>query len=76
MVAAAAATPEAMQVLAVQKLWYDINPNPAVCILLILSTHMLGYGISGLLRTSLVYPSNMLYPVIINIYSLIHEKVH
>ena len=28
----------------------------------LLSTHMLGYGIAGLLRQSLVYPSAMLYP--------------
>jgi hypothetical protein len=62
MVAASAATPEAMQILAVQKLWYDINPHPAISIILILSTHMLGYGIAGLLRHSLVYPSAMLYP--------------
>lgn len=51
-----------MQVLAVQKLWYNINPHPAISITLILSTHMLGYGIAGLLRRSLVYPSSMLYP--------------
>jgi hypothetical protein len=61
-VAASAATPEAMQILAVQKMWYEINPNPAICIILILSTHMLGYGIAGVLRQSLVYPSSMLYP--------------
>ena len=61
MVAAAASTPEAMTVLAVQKLYYNINPSPAVGIFLILSTQMLGYGLAGVLRRTLVYPSNMLY---------------
>src|ERR1700712_3390819 len=62
MCAAAASTPEAMTVLAVQKLYYNINPNAAVGICLILSTQMLGYGLAGVLRRTLVYPTNMLYP--------------
>lgn len=62
MVAAASSTPEAMTVLAVQKLYYNINPNAAIGVFLILSTQMLGYGLAGVLRRTLVYPSNMLYP--------------
>jgi hypothetical protein len=62
MCAAAASTPEAMQVLAVQKLYYNINPSAIVGIFLILSTQMLGYGVAGLLRSTLVYPSKMLWP--------------
>jgi OPT oligopeptide transporter protein len=75
MVAAAAATPEAMMVLAVQKLYYNINPNPVVGIFLILSTQMLGYGIAGILRKTLVYPSNMLYPTNLPTASLL-ESLH
>jgi hypothetical protein len=62
MVAASASTPEAMMVLSVQKLYYNINPTPIVGIFLILSTQMLGYGLAGVLRRTLVYPTNMLYP--------------
>jgi hypothetical protein len=75
MVAAAASTPEAMTVLAVQKLWYNINPTPAIGIFLILSTQMIGYGVAGLLRRTLVYPSNMLYPTNLPTASLL-ESLH
>jgi hypothetical protein len=60
MAAAAGATPEAMMVLAVQKLWYNTRPHPAFAMGLIFSAQMLGYGIAGLLRKTLVYPSKML----------------
>jgi hypothetical protein len=75
MCAASASTPEAMQVLAVQKLYYDINPTPAVSIFLILSAQMLGYGLAGLLRKTLVYPSIMLYPTNLPTASLL-ENLH
>jgi hypothetical protein len=64
-----------MQVLAVQKLFYDMNPHPVVAVLLIISTQMLGYGVAGLLRTTLVYPSKMLYPINIPVASLL-ENLH
>jgi OPT oligopeptide transporter protein len=75
MCAASASTPEAMTVLAVQKLYYNINPHPAIGIFLILSTQMLGYGVAGLLRKTLVYPSNMLYPTNLPTASLL-ESLH
>ncbi|KAF2399029.1 OPT superfamily oligopeptide transporter [Trichodelitschia bisporula] len=75
MCAASAATPEAMTVLAVQKLYYNIQPNPAVGVFLILSTQMLGYGVAGMLRRTLVYPSNMLYPTNLPTASLL-ESLH
>jgi hypothetical protein len=61
MAGSASATPEAMITLAVQKLWYDIEPNPFVALCLIFSAQMLGYGVAGLLRKTLVYPTKMLY---------------
>lgn len=60
MAGSGAATPEAMITLAVQKLWYDINPTPIVGLALIFSAQMLGYGVAGLLRSTLVYPTKML----------------
>jgi hypothetical protein len=59
----AAATPEAMIVIAVQKLWYDIEPPAIIALALIFSAQMLGYGVAGLLRSTLVYPTKMLYVV-------------
>ena len=75
MCAASASTPEAMTVLAVQKLYYNINPNAAVGVFLILSAQMLGYGVAGLLRKTLVYPSVMLYPTNLPTASLL-ESLH
>jgi hypothetical protein len=75
MTAASAATPEAMMVLAVQKLYYNIEPSAAVGVFLILSTQMLGYGIAGLLRRTLIYPSKMLYPTNLPTASLL-ENLH
>lgn len=49
-----------MTVLAVQKLWYDINPNAFVGLALIFSAQMLGYGVAGILRKTLVFPTKML----------------
>jgi hypothetical protein len=64
-----------MMVLAVQKLYYNITPHPIVCIFLILSTQMLGYGVAGALRKTLVYPSAMLYPTNLPTASLL-ESLH
>src|ERR1700755_3045932 len=75
MTAASAATPEAMMVLAVQKLYYNIQPPALNGVFLILSTQILGYGVAGLLRRTLVYPSNMLYPTNLPTASLL-ESLH
>jgi hypothetical protein len=54
MAGSAAATPEAMITLAVQKIWYDINPSPIIGLSLIFSAQMLGYGVG---KASLIYLS-------------------
>jgi hypothetical protein len=75
MCGASASMPEAMMVLAVQKLYYNINPTKAVGIFLILSTQMLGYGVAGLLRQTLVYPCKMIFPINLPIASIV-ETLH
>jgi hypothetical protein len=57
----AARSAMAAEVIAVQRLWYTKTPNAAVCIFLIFSSQVLGYGIAGLLRKVLVYPTKVLY---------------
>ena len=61
MSSAAAQTAVAAEVIAVQRLWYTKTPNAAVCIFLIFSSQMLGYGVAGLLRRILVYPTKVKY---------------
>ena len=49
----------AAEVIAVQRLWYTKIPNAAVCIFLIFSSQCLGYGIAGLMRKIVVYPTKV-----------------
>ena len=65
----------ATEVLATQKLYYGIIPSAIVAILLLLSSQLLGYGMAGVLRKSLVYPTKMLWPSILPLSSLI-ETLH
>jgi OPT oligopeptide transporter protein len=75
MASAAANAPLAIEVLATQKLYYDKRPNPFISMLLIFSSQCLGYGIAGLLRQTLVYPTKMLFPSNLPINTLL-ETLH
>lgn len=52
-----------IELLAVERLYYDAKLNGALSIFLLLSSQMLGYGIAGLMRKTLVYPKAMLWPI-------------
>ncbi|KZS98527.1 OPT oligopeptide transporter [Sistotremastrum niveocremeum HHB9708] len=58
------------EVLAVQRLYYNITPNPASSIFMLWSSQLLGYGIAGLMRSVLLYPSKMLYPGVLPLISM------
>ena len=58
------------EVLAVQRLFYDITPNPAASIFLLFSSQLIGYGIGGMMRSILLYPSKMLYPGVLPLISM------
>ncbi|KAJ7678971.1 OPT oligopeptide transporter protein-domain-containing protein [Mycena polygramma] len=62
MAGAAANSALATEVIAVQRLYYNITPNPASSIFLLFASQLAGYGIGGLFRGVLLYPSKMLYP--------------
>lgn len=88
MASAAANSALGTEVLAVQRLFYNINPNPAAGIFLLFASQMIGYGIAGLMRRMyrntplipninltfltaiLLYPSKMLYPVVLPLISM------
>ncbi|KAJ7031406.1 OPT oligopeptide transporter protein-domain-containing protein [Mycena alexandri] len=65
MAGAAANSALATEVLAVQRLYYEITPNPASSIFLLFASQLAGYGIGGLFRSVLLYPSKMLYPSVL-----------
>lgn len=51
-----------IELLAVQRLYYNAQLNGAVSIFLLFSSQFLGYGIAGMMRKTLVYPKVMLWP--------------
>ncbi|KAF8150696.1 OPT oligopeptide transporter protein-domain-containing protein [Crassisporium funariophilum] len=70
MASAAANSALGTEVLAVQRLYYNITPNPGASIFLLFSSQLLGYGIGGLFRSVLLYPSKMLYPGVLPLVSM------
>ena len=54
MASAAANSALATDVLAVQRLYYNITPNAAASIFLLFSSQLLGYGVGGVLRCEFV----------------------
>ncbi|ETW80571.1 oligopeptide transporter [Heterobasidion irregulare TC 32-1] len=63
----------AMEIIAALDLFYDIRLNPAVAIFQIFATQMIGYGIAGLLRNLLVYPTYAFYPLYISVVNLLQS---
>jgi len=75
MASSASGAAYATEVLATQKLYYNVVPNAAIAILLLFSSQLLGYGMAGMLRKSLVYPTKMLWPSILPLSTLV-ETLH
>ena len=74
---ASAATQSALatEALASQQLFYGGYPSHAAGVFIVLSSQLLGYGIAGLLRDVLVYPTRMLWPINLPISSLL-DSMH
>jgi OPT family oligopeptide transporter len=70
MASAAANSALATEVLAVQRLYYDFTPNAGAAIFLLFASQLGGYGIGGLFRPVLLYPSKMLYPGVLPLVSM------
>ncbi|KAJ7643180.1 peptide transporter MTD1 [Mycena rosella] len=49
----------AITIFAVDELYYNINPSVAVAIFTLISTQLIGYGLGGIMRSFLVYPTYM-----------------
>jgi phosphoglycerol transferase MdoB-like AlkP superfamily enzyme len=56
MASAAANSALATEVLAVQRLYYNITPDAVTSVLLLFSSQLLGYGIGGLMRCESASP--------------------
>jgi len=71
----AAQTALAVEVIAVQRLFYDAAPNVFISILVVISSQCVGYGFAGLLRRVLVYPTKMVWPGLLPMNTLL-ETLH
>ncbi|KAA1476039.1 OPT oligopeptide transporter [Dentipellis sp. KUC8613] len=63
----------AMEIIAALDLFYDIRLNGAVAIFQIFASQMIGYGLAGLLRNLLVYPTYAFYPTYISVVNLLQS---
>src|SRR6478735_991423 len=59
----------------VQKLWYGGYPDQAAGIFITLSSQLIGYGVAGMMRSVLLYPTKMLYPANLPI-TTVMETLH
>ncbi|KAI8648228.1 hypothetical protein NCS57_01490700 [Fusarium keratoplasticum] len=75
MASAASVSALSTEALSVQKLWYGGYPNQAAGIFITLSSQLIGYGIAGMMRTVLLYPTKMLYPANLPI-TTVMETLH
>ncbi|KAK5112776.1 hypothetical protein LTR62_003874 [Meristemomyces frigidus] len=75
MASAAAQTATATEALAAQQLFYGGYPSKAAGIFVVLSSQLIGYGLAGLLRDVLVYPTKMLWPINLPVATLL-ETLH
>jgi hypothetical protein len=57
MASAAATNAVSTEILAAQRLYYNMDPNAGAAIFLVISSQLLGFGIAGLLRSVLVQPT-------------------
>ena len=75
MASAAAQAATSTEALAAQELFYGGYPSRAAAIFVTLSSQLIGFGIAGLLRDVLVYPTNMLWPINLPVATLL-ETLH
>ncbi|KAJ7021594.1 OPT oligopeptide transporter [Mycena alexandri] len=62
-----------MEIIAALDLFYDLRLHACIAVFQIFATQMLGYGIAGVLRTFLVYPTYAFYPNYISIVNLLQS---
>lgn len=55
----------AISIFAAQDLYYDVRPNAAVGIFTLIGSQLIGYGMAGIMRLFLVYPTFAIYPMVI-----------
>jgi hypothetical protein len=75
MASAASVSALSTEALAVQKLWYGGYPSQGAGVFITLSSQLIGYGIAGLMRETLLWPTKMFYPANLPITTIL-ETLH
>ncbi|KAH8101853.1 peptide transporter MTD1 [Cristinia sonorae] len=52
----------AISIFAADELYYDLRPNAAIGIFTLIGSQLMGYGLGGLMRSFLVYPTYIVFP--------------
>lgn len=71
MASAASQAALATEALAAQELFYGGYPNKAAGIFIVITSQLIGFGLTGLLRDVLIRPTHMLWPMNLPITSLL-----
>lgn len=64
-----------IEIISAERLFYDKTMRAGVAVFMLFSSQFLGYGMTGLMRKSLVFPKSMLWPSDIPVASMI-ENLH
>ncbi|KAF8176072.1 OPT oligopeptide transporter [Pholiota molesta] len=62
MASTASSSALAISIFAAQDLYYNVRPNAAVGIFTLIGSQLIGYGMAGVVRSFLVYPTFAVYP--------------
>lgn len=73
MAASASAGVLGVEVIAAQDVMFDKQMPAIVSVMTLLSSQLIGYGIAGLLRPILVYPSRIIFPGVLPVVALFHS---
>ncbi|KAF9960325.1 hypothetical protein BGZ72_007266 [Mortierella alpina] len=77
MASCGAGTAYAVDIIVIQRVFYQQDFGFVANLLLILTTQMLGYGMAGILRRYLVYPAAMIWPanlVTVALFNTLHRR--
>ncbi|TNY19127.1 peptide transporter MTD1 [Rhodotorula diobovata] len=76
MCATATASAQAINVFAADELYYNLEANYGVAIFTLIGSQLLGYGLAGLCRAVIVFPTYCVYPSLIpvvQLFDLVHR---
>ncbi|ORY26993.1 OPT oligopeptide transporter protein-domain-containing protein [Naematelia encephala] len=69
----ASTTAEAVSIVAILKMYYNLDLNPGIAIIQTWATQCIGYSICGVLQSSLIYPTYALWPANLPTISLLQS---